>query len=349
MLLSQKEIKHIQVRTPAGIVYEPDIAYADFNEKEACCMVRKDSGDDPDITNGMLIGARVYFPEDKGSRELKIKAGEGIGTVRKRGLSVPVGEPAINPVPRSMILKEVSKACDLYGYEGGLIIEISAKGGEEIAKKTFNPRMGVEGGISIIGTSGIVETMSSKAIIDTIKLDLSIRKAAGEETVIMVPGNYGADFLKNNYGVIDERPVMFSNFVGEACDLIREMGFLKVLFCCHIGKLIKVSGGIMNTHSRYADCRMELMLAAFMTAYHKSGKDLDIRDISGNILGCISTTAALNEIEKTGLLKETSDIILKKAVCNLRRRVGEDIRTECILYENSYGLLSRSEGALELL
>ena len=365
MLLSGKGLEKVSIITPNGSKYEPLIEKIDRGTDYVTCAVKKDSGDDPDITNGIYIHAKVtvgesmpYIKAPSVSQEeclsanlngnIVISGGAGIGKVTRPGLEMPIGEYAINKVPRRMIIEAVSEVCGMFDYEGQIYVEIYAPEGEEIAKKTFNPHMGIEGGISILGTTGIVEPMSSEALIKTIELDLKQKKAEGEEWAILVPGNYGATFLKNNYGINEKRIVQFSNYVGIAIDKAREVGFKKIIIVGHTGKLVKVSGGIMNTHSKEADSRMEFMVAATLLA----AKDLGITvgdEVLNLILDQVSTTGALEILKENGLLKSVSEKLLERIVFHLKRRAGEDMEIEVILYENSFGLLAKTPNAEEVL
>ena len=210
MLITGKDKNSISIDTPKGVTYTTDILDIKREESSVTCAVKKDSGDDPDITNGMLIYSTVSFVEKASSNDLdstgdkvfcvNIEGGEGVGRVTKPGLDRSVGEAAINTVPRQMIEKEVREVCDLFDISEGINVVISVPGGEEIARKTFNPKLGIEGGISIIGTSGIVEPMSTKALLDTIRLELKQRKELGYDYVAVSPGNYGLDFMRDTYG-----------------------------------------------------------------------------------------------------------------------------------------------------
>ena len=137
-----------------------------------------------------------------------IDGGIGVGRVTKPGLSQKVGEAAINPVPRAMILQAVEEIADQYHYEGGLKVTISVPEGEKIARKTFNPRLGIVGGISILGTSGIVEPMSEKALIDSIRVEMTQHAAMGEQYMLVTPGNYGADYLREHMELPFEKTSM---------------------------------------------------------------------------------------------------------------------------------------------
>lgn len=348
MLFSHSPKEKIEIMTPAGIMYSPDVEAIEFGDGFVKCGIRKDGGDDIDVTSGLLICAKVSFDMELKPKQVVITGGEGVGIVRKKGLENPVGEYAINSVPRQMIEREVSEVLAFYDAPCGAEAHIFVPGGKECAEKTFNSRMGIEGGISILGTSGIVEPMSVDAILKTIELDLKVKHSEGSETAILVPGNYGETFLKNNYDIPSSRIVMFSNYVGAAIDYAVDIGFKKILIVGHTGKLVKVSGGIMNTHSKEADCRMELMLSATILAAKKRGIELR-EDIFEEILSQVTTTACLEILEKENLIYDVSQIILEKILFYLKKRAGNSIQIECILYENSFGLLAKSEGAEALL
>ena len=237
LLLSGAASETVSLRTPKGIdlslpVQEP-VRGADF----ASCAVRKDAGDDPDVTDGVLVFARVAFSDEPG---IAIDGGVGVGRVTKPGLKQNIGEAAINPVPREMIRLAVETVAEEWEYRGGLSVVISIPEGEALAEKTFNPRLGIVGGISILGTSGIVEPMSEDALIDSIVLEIRQRKALGDTRLILTPGNYGADFLAARYGIPDERIVKCSNYVGKAIEAAIDAGFSEALLCGHIGKFVKL-------------------------------------------------------------------------------------------------------------
>lgn len=310
---------------------------ADINRGETCvsCAVEKDGGDDPDITTGSLIVAEVRHGEKPG---IEIDGGAGVGRVTKPGLDQKIGNAAINRVPREMIRKEVEEICRAADYQGGLKIIISVPGGELLAKQTFNPRLGIIGGISILGTSGIVEPMSAQAIRDTIRIELNQRRIQGFDYVVVSPGNYGIDFMKRTYGYDLDKSVKCSNFIGDTIDMAAELGYCRLLLTGHIGKLVKVAGGIMNTHSREADCRMEL-LAAFSV---KAGMEPErIR----KLLECVTTEEAVHVLEDGGKLPEVMEQAAERICYYLEKRAGGKLAVDCILYTNESGELARSKGA----
>lgn len=354
MLLSGREKNEIEIDTPKGILYHAQIEEIVRGEKEVSCGVRKDGGDDPDVTTGSLVCARVWA-EDEGqasggeerdgraqAAEIVIDGGVGVGRVTKPGLDQPVGNAAINHVPREMIEKEVQEVCQLFDHCGRLHVEISVPDGEMLAAKTFNPRLGIEGGISILGTTGIVEPMSRQALLDTIRVELRQKRAQGYETAYLSPGNYGLEFMKQAYGYDLDQSVKCSNYIGETFDMAVELGFRQVLLTGHIGKLVKVAGGIMNTHSKEADCRMEILAAAAV----REGADTEVLR---QILDCISTEEAVRILEQAGIREAVMERILERILFYLAQRVKEEIRVECILYANEFGELAKSAGAEQLV
>ncbi len=339
MLLSGKEKNKIEITTPAGIVYSPDVEDITRGDTFVKCAVRKDSGDDPDITNGSLVYAKVSYADGESHEERVIITGrEGVGKVTRPGLDQPVGNAAINTVPRMMIRDEVMQVMDLFDYDGSLNVEISVPGGEEIALKTFNPRLGIKGGISIIGTTGIVEPMSTKALLDTIKVELNQLKEMGTAVAVVSPGNYGLDFMRDTYDFDLDRAVKCSNYIGDTIDMAAELGFEKMLLCGHIGKLIKVSGGIMNTHSKEGDCRMELMAAAAI----RCGAG---NEVLSKILECVATEEAIEILVNENIKDECFEYITDKISFYLNKRSAGRMKVECMVYANAYGLLGKTENA----
>ena len=343
MLLTGRRKTEISIETPKGIPFHAKLLDIRLGEQEASCAVEKDGGDDPDITTGARIYAKVSYQtgqgkKEDGTQEILIDGGTGVGRVTRPGLDQPVSNAAINRIPRNMITKEVMEVCRIADYEGNLMVEISVPEGEKLSGQTFNPRLGIVGGISILGTSGIVEPMSSQALLNTIQVELRQRKALGFDYVAVSPGNYGLEFMKKNYGYDLDRSVKSSNFIGETIDMALDLGFKKMLLTGHIGKLIKVAGGIMNTHSREADCRMEL-LAAFSIK-----EDVNARTIK-KILECATTEEAIPILKESGKLQQIMDRIAEKICYYMEHRAKGRMKTDCILYANEFGTLAQSREA----
>ena len=261
-----------------------------------------------------------------------------MGRVTKPGLEQPVGSPAINKVPRAMIQRETEAVCSEWDYEGGLTVTISVPQGKEIAKKTFNPRLGIEGGISILGTSGIVEPMSEAALISSIQVEMKMKHQSGEEYLLVTPGNYGADYLRGYMDLPFERNMKCSNYVGETIDMAVSLGVKGILFVAHIGKFIKVAAGIMNTHSHSADGRMEVLAASAVRA----GAGLEL---VRKILECGTTDEALALLEQGGYLRQTMAVVLEKIQFYLDHRSYEQITLGAVIFSNVQGYLGQTRDA----
>lgn len=324
--------------TPRGIPVTADILHPQLTPDSASCAVQKDSGDDPDVTNGMLVVATV---RRIAGNQIVIDGGQGVGRVTRRGLDQPVGAAAINRVPRRMIEEEVRRVLKQESAAVGLHVTISIPGGEEVAQKTFNPRLGIAGGLSILGTTGIVEPMSEQALVDSIRIELSRLQAEGYRSVVLTPGNYGTDFVGRTFGVLSPLTVKCSNYLGETLDNAAELGFHQLLLVGHIGKLVKLAAGIMNTHSRMADGRMEVLTAhAAMCGATCT--------LAAELMDCVTADEALAALEREGLLRPVMESIAERALFHLRRRVGAQVRAELVLFSNEQGILAESPGAGEL-
>ncbi|MCL2510082.1 MAG: cobalt-precorrin-5B (C(1))-methyltransferase CbiD, partial [Methanomassiliicoccaceae archaeon] len=288
-----------EIITPKGTLLSLKIEDVRISENKVSCAVRKDGGDDVDATHGMLIYSTVSKRSDG---TIMIDGGEGVGRVTMKGLDQPVGNAAINRVPRSMIKEALEDVCENFRFSGGLNAIITAPDGAKASKKTFNERLGIMGGISILGTTGIVEPMSETALMDTIKAELNMKKASGEDCVLVVPGNYGKDFSDEIGGVDGDQAVKCSNFVGETIDHAAILGFSGFLLIGNLGKMVKIAGGIMNTHSRWADCRMEILSSNSILA----GADAATAE---RIMSCVSTDDALDVLNEAGIMNETIGIV----------------------------------------
>ncbi|HWS29488.1 MAG TPA: cobalt-precorrin-5B (C(1))-methyltransferase CbiD [Clostridia bacterium] len=337
MLLTGKPVSSVSIPTPKGVLLALDVLDAMISEASASCAVKKDSGDDPDVTNGVLVYAKV----ERSAEGVRISGGEGVGRVTKPGLDQPVGEAAINSTPRRMIAVAAEGVCAELGYTGGISVSISVPGGKELAKRTFNPRMGIMDGISVIGTTGIVEPMSNAALIDTVRLELRQLAASGAKAVLLTPGNYGETFAGTKLGLSMKAHVACSNFIGDAIDAAVELGLTQIFLIGHIGKLVKLGVGMTNTHSGNGDGRMETLLACALEA----GAKLPL--LKG-IMACVTTDAALALLNKAGLLKNAMEILGERIDATLKRRVPEGIEIGFLCFTNAEGfggVLAQSENA----
>ena len=339
MLLTGKRREQITLETPKGITLELPVHEIAMEETKVRCAIEKDGGDDPDVTKGTLIFAEVFLCEKPG---ITIDGGFGVGRVTKPGLDQPVGAAAINSVPRKMIRENLEEVCRLTDYEGGLSVIISVPEGETLAKKTFNPRLGIVGGISILGTTGIVEPMSEAALIETIHVELRQRRVNGAEYVLLTPGNYGTEYIRSHIPLDEKLAVQTSNFIGDSLDYCRELGFKGTLLVGHIGKLVKLAGGMMNTHSKYGDCRMHILAA------HAGAVGLQASRVE-EMLDCATCDDGLRILKEEGLYEQTLHHLTRKIGVMLQYRAGEQMEVGAILFSREYGFLSETENAQSLL
>ncbi|HBB20364.1 MAG TPA: cobalamin biosynthesis protein CbiD [Ruminococcus sp.] len=337
-LLTHDRVNRVEILTPKGHMLHIEIGRCITDNESVLCSVIKDSGDDPDVTNGAEVCAEVTLI----SEGIEIDGGQGVGRVTKAGLDQPVGAAAINSVPRKMITQAVKDIAELYEYHGGFRIVISVPQGEEIAKKTFNPRIGIVGGISIIGTTGIVEPMSSSALIETIRTEANIRKAEGREVLVLTVGNYSERFISEHKPELSERCVMCSNFIGDAIDIGISLGFSEILIYGHIGKMVKLGSGIMNTHSSYADGRMETLITCGALA-----------GVEGSVLrslgDCATTDAALEILTEKGVLEKVLDVLTGRIHGYLQARAKDQARVGAVIFSYQNDFILRTEFADEIL
>ena len=339
ILLGGKLQETVTLMTPKGILLTLELKDIQIETDKVTCAIRKDAGDDPDTTNGILVYATVEKTKEQG---ITLDGGIGVGRVTKAGLSQKIGEAAINPVPKSMILRAATEIAEKYDYEGGLKITISVPEGVEIGKKTFNPRLGIVGGISILGTSGIVEPMSEAALVQSIRVEMKQHFSQGEEYLLVTPGNYGADYLREHMDLPYEKNIKCSNYVGETIDMAIDMGVKGILFIAHIGKFVKVAAGIMNTHSHSADARMEVLASNAIRA----GAPLEC---AKEILNASTTDEALDILNRYQMTQGTMKEVLDRIQFYLNHRSYEQILLGAVVFSNTCGYLGQTADAAKLI
>ena len=343
MLLEGTDISQVSIVTPKGITYIAEIVDIERTAMSASCSVIKDGGDDIDATSGMKIRASVSLRDDG---EILIDGGDGIGRITKPGLDQPIGEAAINSVPRKMIRENIEEVLAANGAKShGATVIISAPEGEMIAQKTFNPKLGIVGGISILGTTGIVEPMSDEGILGTIKAQINMLKALGKKVLLVAPGNYGLKFITDEYQIDEDRAVLCSNFVYDTLMMALNAGFEKLLFVGHLGKLVKVAGGIKNTHSKYGDHRMEIL----SDAVSKFAPGERFAQIKSQLDECVMTDEALRIIDEFGYKEKVFCHIAESIKENMESWAEGKITCETIIFADGYRLLSESPGAKDML
>lgn len=305
MLLGKAPGDKIDVTLPDGKNAQLPLEQCEATGNYATAAIQKDGGDDPDITTGLSIYAKVTLNDGD---EIHIDGGEGVGRVTLKGLKVPIGDAAINPVPREMI--KVNLTTVLPKGKGADVL-IYIPGGEEVARRTFNPKLGIIGGLSILGSTGIVHPMSEDALKESLRLELNILRERGFDTAIFAFGNYGISFLKSKK-IDEKRVIKISNYIGFMLDCGMELGFQKILLVGHLGKLVKVAGGIFQTHSRKADCRMEII-----TAY--AGLAGASKTVLEELYQCKTTSAA-------------AEIIAREHLEEIYQRIAENATARCKSY-----------------
>lgn len=335
MLKNKEKIHKVSIDTPKGWPIDLDVLDVKIEDHMVTCAIRKDGGDDPDKTHNMLIYAQVKFIKEP---IIKITGGTGVGLVTAHGLQIPKGEYAINPVPRQMIKKEVTQ---VLGSSQGALVKIFAPEGVEIGKKTFNPRLGIIGGISILGTSGIVEPMSEEAFKDSLHIELKMATKENKDYIVLVPGNYGEEIALNTYRIPKERIVKTSNFIGYMLEKCVEEKVENVLLIGHIGKLVKLAGGIFYTHSKMADARTEILASnlAYLGADTKMIK---------SIFDCVTTEAALDIIEENKYT-QLYDLIINKCEKRANLRIYDETNVGVITFSMVKGILAQGSRAKKIL
>ncbi|MBQ3405636.1 MAG: cobalamin biosynthesis protein CbiD [Lachnospiraceae bacterium] len=379
MLLTGREVTEACLVTPKGIRVTEPLLDISISDGAASCAVRKDAGDDKDATDGMLIYARASISDTDAAEctnaagrisvigasanaaghisviggctnaagRISIVGGDGIGRVTLPGLDQPVGEAAINTVPRKMIREAAADAANALGYEGPIEITVYAPEGRKIAEKTFNPRLGIEGGISILGTSGIVEPMSLSALKSSIAVEIRQKAAMGQRRLILTPGNYGMAYItgwaaESGIDRLNVPVVTCSNFIGDALDEAGAAGFEDILIVGHIGKLVKLAGGVMNTHSRIADCRTEIITA------HAAVCGAD-REICRELMRAATTDACIEILKNSGLFEETTESIITAVSEHLNYRAQGQYRVGAVIFSNVYGFIGETQDAGKII
>lgn len=334
----------VDVELPAGITLTIPLEFVKKEKNLFTCGVKKNAGDDPDVTDGILISTKLEFIKKENGLEFNFFAGEGVGIFTKDGLALPKGEAAINPVPRQMMIDNLSRILKEAGFKGIVNITVMVENGVEIAKKTFNERLGIIGGISILGTSGLVLPMSKTALLETIEADIKFRlNNSKERRVYLAPGNIGAKFLKKNFNINSTTVAIISNFIGESIDYAISNDAKEIVLCGDLGKLIKLSGGIMNTHSNDSDSRLELLASSVLKLCIKESIQLPIQVIS-NIFEQKTTTGAVNII-KDNNFDNCFDILANQMLYYAYNRA---FKAEIFYHKNRYANIEEFKNNLAI-
>ncbi|GEP25049.1 MAG: cobalt-precorrin-5B (C(1))-methyltransferase CbiD [Lentilactobacillus diolivorans] len=336
-ILNQELQTDVSVHAANGQKVQFEIHNCSFDDQKASVAITKDGGDDQDATDGMLIYSTVQLRNDN---QITLDGGKGIGRVTEEGLANQPGMAAINPTPRKMIKQSVRR---VLGPDKGADIVISAPEGEKVAKLTYNPKLGIVGGISILGTSGIVTPMSEESWKHSISIEMNIHRKRGDESIVLTPGDMGEDFAKNELQIPVAKQVQMSNFVGYVLKEVQRLGFHKVLIVGDMGKLIKVSGGIFSTHSKDADARAEIMVAnlALMGAP---------TDLLKKVYNCLTTISMIKLINEAGYQK-VYQIIADKIKLRSEKLLAHrkpTVEIDAVVFSSKVGLLAATQPIKEI-
>ena len=343
LLCRGETIERCSIPTGKGLAELP-VSYLGETEKGVSFAVKKDAGDDPDVTDQAMICAAVKKVERDPDPSwyasgdypgIYIDGGKGVGRVTKPGLSCPVGKAAINPVPREMIWKAVDQVRRAGEDPGPLLVTVEIPAGEELAEKTFNPKLGIVGGLSVLGTTGIVEPMSEAALTATIRLEIHMKAVEGADYLVVTPGNYGEAILKEHLGISLDQGVKCSNFIRDTMKFMEEEGFRRGLLVGHAGKLIKAAGGVENTHSRYGDRRMEILWDCVEGAVPPKAKDSRLRE---KILASNTTEEAVEYLEEEGIRRITGDFAAKRLRQQILDWTDGKVDMDVILFSSGLGV-----------
>ncbi len=343
-LLLGVRVEEETVMTPKGIPVTVEVVTDVVSEQEVIGKVYKDSGDDPDVTNGMEVLVSVSLAKTEKAYcfyneefpNIFLTGGIGVGRITKVGLEQNIGFPAINIVPRRMIMEQVSEIMKLADCKEEVWVTVILPEGKRLAKRTFNPQLGIEGGISVLGTSGIVEPMSEKALVATIETEIKQKQAEGVKNIILTPGNYGQSYVMEQLGLSLKNNVKCSNYVGEAIDLCISYGMENILLVGNIGKFVKLAAGIMNTHSKVADGRMELLA---LHTYLCGGT----REMVDEILAMVNTEGVVERLIQWQLLEPVMESICGKINQHIKRRTAGQANIGVCVFSENHQLLGETE------
>ncbi len=309
------------VKLPGGEKVILPVFNCGHSNDESFVEIKKDAGDDPDITHGAIVGCKVRLTGN--TDEIKILRGEGIGIVTRPGLAVPVGEPAINPVPKKMIINEITNRLPA-NFHRGVEVTPYIIAGEKLAKRTLNPRLGIVGGLSILGTTGIVKPFSAEAYKETIDICLRGSKIEGHERIVLTTGGKSEKFMKELYpDIADICYVQFADFLHYATIKAVEMGFNHLLYGCFFGKLCKWAMGYKYTHAHTRAQNMKLLA--------ELAKKSDLSERFVKFVEKANTAREIfesSEIEKEKFI----DIIGRMALKTLVNFAGQDVSVKIHLF-----------------
>lgn len=329
-LINGQAPEKVTIELPVGKRATFDIVSSQADSNSATCSVIKDAGDDPDVTHGARLSSTVSFNNGHG---IFIIRGEGVGIVTKPGLELEVGMPAINKVPRRMINQAVSQVASKLVEETGLSVVISVKNGEEIAKETLNPRLGILEGLSILGTTGIVKPYSTEAYKLSIALSINVAVAAKRKHLVFTTGTRSEEFSKKFVRLAEECYVQVGDFPRYAVKRCTKCGIEKITFCGMIGKLSKIAEGHSQTHVSKAKINIDFLI--------ELAREYGVDEKKTKLMQNAQTARHFSEIALQSDEPNLFNLICKRVCRNLKIWSKNNLAVECIMTDFSGNLIGR--------
>jgi cobalt-precorrin-5B (C1)-methyltransferase len=330
-IINQKKIDSVEVILPKGDSIPIKIQSCKFEEEKSTCSVIKDGGDDPDVTHGAEIIVNVSLTSN--TNQIEIDGGDGVGVVTKPGLGLEINKPAINPVPKKMIIENVSKVAKNILKKNGIKIIISVPKGKELALKTDNPRLGIVGGISILGTSGIVIPYSTASFAASVRQNLDVSLAMGNDTVVLTTGGRSEEFAKKIVELPEHSFVQMGDFAGYTIQQCAKKEIKKAFVAGFIGKLAKMAAGVKQTHVK--------------------GSKVDTNFLAELAKSCGANEKTIDQIRNANTARHVQDIVLENKVkgffdkvCSevykhMRKHSDEKVPIDVILFDFDGKILGR--------
>ena len=332
LLLAGETNDAIDITLPKGKCVQMRLEFCRLIANGAEAGTLKDAGDDPDVTHGALVSAQVRLIHEPGVRFV---AGEGVGTVTRPGLVLGVGEPAINPVPRRMMAEHLTQLAHEVGYGGGFEVTVCVENGSELALKTMNPRLGILGGLSILGTSGIVRPFSCAAYIASIHQGIDVARTNGYQHIAACTGNASEDTMRRVYQIPDIALIEMGDFVGAVLKHLRKTPVERLSVCGGFGKISKLAAGHMDLHSRHSS--IDLVQLARWAA--DVGADAELQQ---RICGANTSQQALAMASAVGIA--LGDAVCQHALNFARSVVPTQVQVEVFAIDRQGGIVGHAGG-----
>ena len=330
-IIKQQKIEEIEITLPKKTTIKIPVNSCQFEKNKAKCSVIKDGGDDPDVTHGAEIIVELTFNENK--NQIEIDGGEGVGIVTKPGLGLEINKPAINPVPKKMITENLQEIGNDILNEKGIRVVISVPKGKELGPKTDNPRIGIKDGISILGTSGIVIPFSTASYAASIRQNLDVSIAMGNDTVVLTTGGRSEDYAKRIVDLPEHCFVQMGDFSGYTIQQCGKKNIKKAYVVGFIGKLAKMAAGVKQTHVKGSKVDMNF-LAELARKVNADEKIIDS-------IKKANTARHVSEIIQENNVEGFFELICAEVYRHMRKHSEEKVPIDVILFDFEGNILAR--------